>query len=174
RRAAPLDWLACSCQPDRIAAVQQELNILSGKLLRNRASNSTTRARDEITLHKLVGTPRCGVRTAQRAVPTIALRSSQSETVIGRFPQPQTHELVVEAMVDLRPKRAHDVFAGGWDFTKILGLQIEVSVPPRFKRLQHCILHLPEIVECSAAFVVISAHGRLGDIKMTVPVRIVA
>src|SRR5712692_2383579 len=121
-----------------------------------------------------VGTPRCGVRTAQRAVPTIALHSPQSETVIGRFPKPQTNELLIGAMVDLRPKRAHDVFTSGRDFTEIFRLQIEMSILPGLKRFFNGVSEGQEIIECSTSFIVLSTDRCLGEITMAVAEPVIA
>src|SRR2546426_6512175 len=61
-------------------------------------------------------------------------------TLFRSFPQSQSHELLIHAAVDLRPKCVHDVFAGRRNFPKILGLQIKMSIliwRPRIRSEEH-------------------------------------
>jgi hypothetical protein len=59
------------------------------------------------------------------------LRSPQRKPIIGRFPQTQSHELLIEAIVDLRPERPDNVFASGRRTAKLVGFEVQMSILPR-------------------------------------------
>src|SRR5712691_11806288 len=75
---------------------------------------------------------------------------------------------MADAIVDLRPKRANDVFAGGGIFSKVVGLQIEMSILPGSKRLGDRASERHKIVKCSTSLIVVTANRCLGDIPMAV------
>jgi len=81
---------------------------------------------------------------------------------------------MVHPAVDLRPKRAHDVFAGGRNFLKVVRFQIKMSILPGFNRIAQRFSKCNEIVKSSALLIVISANRRFSQIKMAVPARVVA
>src|SRR3984893_13844494 len=100
--------------------------------------------------------------------------ASHAEVIVLRFPQSQSNQLLVHPAVDLRPKRAHNVFAGGRNFAEILGLKIQMSILPEFNRIAQRFSECDEIVKRSASFIVIPAKGRFSQIKMAVTARVVA
>jgi len=81
---------------------------------------------------------------------------------------------MVEAIVDLRPKRAHNIFTGGRTFAKLLGFKIEMAVLPGLKRFFNGVSERQEIVECSTSFIVLSTDRCLGEITMAVTEPIIA
>src|SRR5438874_7408808 len=81
---------------------------------------------------------------------------------------------MVHPAVNLRPKRPHDVFAGGRNFLKVVRFQIKMSILPGFNRIAQRFSKCNEIVKSSALFIVISANRRFSQIKMAVPARVVA
>ena len=78
------------------------------------------------------------------------------------------------SIVDLRPKRAHNIFAGRRNFTKIFRLQIKMSILPGLERFCHRVTKGDEIVERSALLVVLPANRRFGHVTMTVAAGIIA
>ena len=102
------------------------------------------------------------------------LQSSQRKAIVLGFPQPQTHELVVQAIVDLRPECADNVFASGRNFLKVLRFKVEMSILPGFNRFVQRFSERNEVVKRTAAFIVIPADGRFGKVKMAVATRVIA
>ena len=102
------------------------------------------------------------------------LRPPQGKPVVRCFPQTQSNKLLTEAAIDLWPKRADNIFARRRDIPKIIGLKVEMSIPPRRKRLFDRSSKLDKIVKCSTASIVLTASRRLSQIAMTVTKRIVA
>jgi len=76
---------------------------------------------------------------------------------------------MVHPAVDLRPKRAHDVFAGGRNFLKVVRFQIKMSILPGFNRTAQRFSKCNEIRKEFRSFIVISANRRFSQIKMAVP-----
>src|SRR6266404_5202544 len=68
---------------------------------------------------------------------------------------------MVHPAVDLRPKRVHDVFAGGRNFLKVVRFQIKMSILPRFNRIAQRFSKCNEIVKSSASFIAFSKQGRV-------------
>src|SRR2546421_8866292 len=87
------------------------------------------------------------------------LQSSQRKAIVLRFPQTQSHQPLVHLAVDLRPKRTDNVFASGRNFSKVLRLQIKMSILPRFNRFVQRFSESNEVVKRTAAFIVIPADG---------------
>jgi hypothetical protein len=102
------------------------------------------------------------------------LRSPQGKPVVRCFPQTQSNKLLTEAAINLWPKRADNIFARRRDIPKIIGLKVEMSIPPRRKRLFDRRSKLDKIVKCPAASIVLAANRCLSQIAMTVTKRIVA
>jgi hypothetical protein len=73
------------------------------------------------------------VRASSRRSSNRALHSAQRKPVICGFPQTQSHELLIETIINLWPKRAHDVFACRRSAAKILRFQIEMAILPGFQ-----------------------------------------
>src|SRR5207245_3323492 len=84
------------------------------------------------------------------------------------------HQPMADAIVDLRPERANDIFAGGWIFSKVVRLQIEMSILPGSKRLGDRASERDKIVKCYTSLIVLTANRCLGDIAMAVAQRIAA
>src|SRR5439155_24737147 len=80
----------------------------------------------------------CGVIVSQPARLPLQkrsrLRPPQCKTVIRRFPQTQANEPLSDAIIEFRPKRAHDSFSRGRRLAKILRFEIEMAIPPWLKR----------------------------------------
>src|SRR5438128_12685771 len=104
----------------------------------------------------------------------LRLGSSQRKSIIRGFRQTQSHEPLFDAIVDLRPKRPDNIFAGRRDISKIVCLQIEMSILPRLKRFFDGFSKRNKIIKRSTPFVVLTANRCLRQITMTMAERIIA
>jgi hypothetical protein len=102
------------------------------------------------------------------------LRSSQGKPVIRRLPQTQSNKLLTEAIINLWPKRADNIFTRRRNIPKIIGLNVEMAIPPRRKRFFNRFSEFDKLVKCSTASVVFAAKRCLSQITMPVTKRIVA
>ena len=102
------------------------------------------------------------------------LRSPQRKLVVRRFPQAQSHELLIHTIINFWPKRAHDVLACRRRAAKILRFQIQMPILPGFQRFMNRIVQRYEIVKRSAALIVISSDRSLCQVAMAVASRIIA
>src|SRR5437879_13070447 len=94
------------------------------------------------------------------------LQSSQRKPIVGCFPQTQPHQLMIEAIVDLRPECAHNVFTGRRQFAKIVDIEVEVSILPGPQRFFDGAYERQEIVERATSLIVFSANHWLGEIAV--------
>src|SRR6266446_2699557 len=81
---------------------------------------------------------------------------------------------MVEAIVDLWPKCAHNIFTGGRTFAELVGFKIEMAILPGLERLFNGVSERQEIVECSTSFIVLSTNRCLGKITMAVTAWVIA
>src|SRR5438128_2340790 len=171
-RATWLDGFPRLRQGDRIATVQEKHRVFSGELLGDCAANPAARTGDEITSHVFLRKRRTS--NAQRPTPSWKLRPPQRKPVVRCLPQTQANEPLPEAIIELRPKRANDIFSGGRRIAKILRFEIEMAISPWLKRFCHRVLQRHKVVERAAAHIVIATHCRFRQISVTVAARIVA
>src|SRR6266496_5481955 len=108
-RATWLDGFPRLRQGDRITTVQEKHRVFSGELLGDCAANPAARTGDEITSHVFLRKRRTS--NAQRPTPSWKLRPPQRKPVIRRLPQTQSNQLLVQTIIDPRPKRADDIFS---------------------------------------------------------------
>src|SRR5712691_1678241 len=102
------------------------------------------------------------------------LQSSQRKPIVGCFPQTQPHQLMIEAIVDLRPECAHNVFTGRRHFAKIVDIEVEMSILPGPQRFFDGAFERRKIVERAALHIVFSANRCLGEIAVAMAKRVVA
>src|SRR5207302_7531922 len=115
------------------------------------------------------------VDATERVPPKIVtLSSSKRKTIVLCFPQTQSHELLLYAMVDLRPERPHDVLAGGRNFSEIFRFKIKMSIFPRLDRFIQRIRETDKIVKRPASLVVIPANRCFDQIKVPMSARVIA
>src|SRR5437870_9382018 len=171
-RATWLDGFPRLRQGDRIATVQEKHRVFSGELLGDCAANPAARTGDEITSHVFLRKSRTS--NAQRPTPSWKLRPPQRKPVVRCLPQTQANEPLPEAIIELRPKRANDIFSGGRRIAKILRFEIKMSISPWLKRFCHRVLQRHKAVERAAAHIVIASDSRLRQISVIVTRRIVA
>src|SRR5438094_6290020 len=81
---------------------------------------------------------------------------------------------MVESVIDLRPKRADNVFARRRSISKVFRFTIEVSILPGLKRLFDRLFESAKIPKRSAPFVIFAANRCLRQIAMTMTMEIVA
>src|SRR6267143_6466452 len=98
----------------------------------------------------------------------LQLRSSQCKPIVRRLPQTQAHQFLFKAIVDLGPKRAHDIFASRSSVAKIFRLQIKMSILPGREGFLDRAAQSHEIVKRSAFLVVLPADRGLGQISVAV------
>src|SRR6266567_2643424 len=164
-RATWLDGFPRLRQGDRITTVQEKHRVFSGELLGDCAANPAARTGDEITSH---------VFLRKRPTPSWKLRPPQRKPVVRCLPQTQANEPLPEAIIELRPKRANDIFSGRRRIAKILRFEIKMSISPWLKRFCHRVLQRYKVVERSAAHIVFAAYCRFRQITVAVAARIVA
>src|ERR1051326_8651292 len=111
---------------------------------------------------------------ARRRARMLELRPAQRKAVIRRLPQTQPNEPMPYPIVNLRPKRPHDVFTCGRRVLKILCFEIEMAISPRLKRFRNRVLQRHKIVERAAASVVFAADCRFSQIAVSMAARIIA
>src|SRR6266540_3391656 len=171
-RATWLDGFPRLRQGDRIATVQEKHRVFSGELLGHCAANPAARTGDEITSHVFLRKRRTS--NAQRPTPSWKLRPPQRKPVVRCLPQTQANEPLPEAIIELRPKRANDIFSGRRRIAKILRFEIKMSISPWLKRFCHRVLQRHKVVERAAAHIVIASDSRFRQIPVTVTRWIVA
>ena len=156
-RALRLDNFARLRERHRVASVQKQFHIFASELSRNGAADPAAGACDQISFHalvrnverpalnvqcriKMVGRDRRARRgneertaSRDRGILTIALRPPQRKPVVRRFPQAQSNQLLIHTIINLWPKRAHDVFACRRRAAKILSFQIQMAILPGFQ-----------------------------------------
>src|SRR4029453_604009 len=66
------------------------------------------------------------------------------------------------------------IFPRGRNIPKIIGLNVEMAITPRRKRLFNRFSKFDKIIKCSTASIVLTANRCLSQIAMTVTKRIVA
>jgi len=76
--------------------------------------------------------------------------------------------------VEPRPKRTHNILAGGRLVAKFVGFKIEVFVAPRGERPSQSVAQFLKIRQRARALVVFAADCRLRDVTMAMSPRIVA
>ena len=81
---------------------------------------------------------------------------------------------MLEATVDFGPKRADDVFAGRWIFSKVFSFEVQMPILPEFQRLLDCAFESDEVKEHSGSLIVLSTNCRLRHIAMTMPAGAIA
>ena len=60
----------------------------------------------------------------------LQLHAPQRKPIVRRLPQAQSRELLIHAIINFRPERAHDVFACRRRAAKILRFKIEMAIMP--------------------------------------------
>src|SRR5213083_745941 len=90
----------------------------------------------------------------------------QRKSIIRGFPQTQSHELLIDATVDLWPKGPHNIFTRRGNIPKIVRLQIEMSILPGLKRLFDRFSKGAKIIKRSTASTELTANRCLGQITM--------
>ena len=103
-----------------------------------------------------------------------ALCSAQRKPIIRRFPEAQPDELLIEAIVDLRPKRPHNVFPRRRRIAKLVGFEVQMSILPRGKRLCDCFSESTKILNCATPFIVLAGNRCLRHVAVTMPEWIIA
>src|SRR5438105_14721055 len=82
--------------------------------------------------------------------------------------------MLVEAIIDLWPKRAHNIFTRRRHISKIICLKVEMSILPRCERLFDRASKRDKIMERPTPLVVLTANGCLGYVTMAVAKWIIA
>src|SRR5882724_12018900 len=95
------------------------------------------------------------------------LRSAQGKAIVGGLPQSQANEALLKRVIDFRPKRTHNIFAGGRVIAKFLGLEVEMFVAPRGERASQSVAQFFKIRQRTRTLVIFTANCRLCDIAMT-------
>src|SRR5437899_11533003 len=169
-RATWLDGFPRLRQCDRISTVQEKHRVFCGELLGDCAANPAPRSGDEITSHVFLRKRRTS--NAQRPTPSWRLRSTQRKPVVRFLPQTQANEPLPEAIIELRPMRANDIFSGGRRIAKILRFEIEMAISPWLKLFCHRVLQRHKVVERAAVRIVLTSHCRIPTIIVIVPAQV--
>src|SRR5947207_7176116 len=180
-----LDSLARFGQRDRITSMQQQSNIFRGDLLSYCPADSPAGAGDQISFH--VTQTSCLIVRQASSLPSPGqdahatesgkmpeLRSPERKPIIRRFPEAQSDELLIEAIVDLRPKRPHNVFARRRRIAKLVGFEVQMSILPRCKRLGDCFSESIKILNRASPLIVLTANRCLRHIAVAMPKWIIA
>ena len=102
------------------------------------------------------------------------LRSAQSEPIVFRLPQSQTHQALLKRAIDLRPQRVDNIFAGRGSFAKLFYFEIEMFVAPRRDGLTQYASEFLKIGERAGTFIIFAANCALHHVAMAVPAWVVA
>ena len=86
------------------------------------------------------------------------LRSAQSEPIVFRLPQSQTHQALLKRAIDLRPQRVDNIFAGRGSFAKFFCFEIEMFVAPRRDGLTQYASEFLKIGERTGTFIICAAN----------------
>src|SRR6478735_2546240 len=81
---------------------------------------------------------------------------------------------MIEPVVELWPKSAHNIFTGRGGLPKLLRLAVEMFILPGRESNFESAREIGKAVKRSATFVVFAPHGRFREIMVAVSARIVA
>src|SRR5207249_12147610 len=93
--------------------------------------------------------------------------SAQCKPVVRSLPQAQSDQVLIETIIDFWPKRADDIFSCRGRVPKIFRFEIQMPAAPWLKRFFDRVPKCNEVIERSAARIVIASNGRLCQVPMT-------
>src|SRR5207253_3151958 len=82
--------------------------------------------------------------------------------------------MLLKRVIDFRPERAHDIFAGGRLIAKLQRLEVEMFVAPGRERLAHGVAQFFNIGQRTRTLVIFTADCRLCDVAMAMSARVIA